>query len=148
MINVSVTASATTISINNLTTKTFVGTDTIASYIKTLIQFHRWYSTPPQFIYLDLHGSTSSNIHATTTGRMVVYGVLGYIANVEPSVCDTAFVIENGKMLMETDVDMNANHIKGTVHLLHGILNRNNGQRLSINGCDKLIIPNDKEGSF
>lgn len=133
MINFSVTTSVTTISINNLTTKTFVGTDTIASYIKTFIQFHRWYSTPPQFIYLDLHGSTSSNIHATATGRVVVYGLLVYIANVEPSVYDTAFVIENGKMLMETDIDTNGNRIKGTVHHLHGVLNRNNGQRFSMN---------------
>ena len=44
MTNVSVTALGTTISINNQTTKTF------STYTKTLVQFHRWNSTPPQFI--------------------------------------------------------------------------------------------------
>ena len=55
MTNVSVTVLGTTISINNQTTKTFT------TYTKTLVQFHRWNSTPPQFIYLDLHGSAPSN---------------------------------------------------------------------------------------
>ena len=54
MSNVSVTALGTTISINSQTTKTF------PTYTKTLVQFHRWNSTPPQFIYLDLHGSVSN----------------------------------------------------------------------------------------
>ena len=49
MSNVSVTALGTTISINSQTTKTFT------TYTKTVVQFHRWNSTPPQFIYLDLH---------------------------------------------------------------------------------------------
>ena len=63
-------------------------------YTKTVINFDRWGSVPPQFIYLDLHG-TVSNPSYLTIGHLIVY--------------DTAFVIENGKMVMQTDLDSN-NH--------------------------------------
>ena len=33
--------------------------------------------------------------------------VKGYVSSVEPKVYDTAFVVENGKMVMETDIDLN-----------------------------------------
>ena len=75
MTNVSVTALGTTIAINNQTTKTF------STYTKTLVQFDCWNSTPPQFIYLDLHGSTPNN-NPRALARMVVYGVKGYFPNV------------------------------------------------------------------
>ena len=51
MNEVSVTPQATTISTSNHTTKIF------EKYTKTVIHFHRWGSSPPQFIYLDLHGT-------------------------------------------------------------------------------------------
>ena len=53
MNEISVTAQGTTISISDETTKTF------EKYTKTVIHFHRWGSSPPQFIYLDLHGTVS-----------------------------------------------------------------------------------------
>ena len=39
-------------------------------------------------------------------------GVKETISNVDPSVYDTAFVIENGKMVMQTDLDLNNNRFK------------------------------------
>ena len=54
MNEISVTPQGTTISISNHTTKTF------EKYTKTVIHFHRWGSSPPQFIYLDLHGTVSN----------------------------------------------------------------------------------------
>ena len=54
MTEVSVTAQATTISISDYTTKKF------KKYTKTVIHFHRWGSSPPQYIYLDLHGNLRS----------------------------------------------------------------------------------------
>ena len=93
MNEISVTVQATTISISNYTTKTF------EKYTKTVINFHRWGSSPPQFLYLDLHG-TVSNPSFLTIGHLIVYGVKETISNVNPSVYDTAFVIENGKMVI------------------------------------------------
>ena len=97
MNEISVTAQATTISISNYTTKKF------EKYTKTVINFHRWGSSPPQYLYLDLHG-TVSNPSLITIGHLIVYGVKETISNVDPSVYDTAFVIENGKMVMETNL--------------------------------------------
>ena len=90
MNEISVTAQATTISISNHTTKTF------EKYTKTVTHFHRWGSSPPQFIYLDLHG-TVSNPSFLTIGHLIVYGVKETMSNVDPNVYVTAFVIENGK---------------------------------------------------
>ena len=68
MNELSVTPQATTISISNYATKTF------ETYTKTVINFHRWGSSPPQFLYLDLHG-TVSKPSFLTIGHLIVYGV-------------------------------------------------------------------------
>ena len=99
MSNVSVTALGTTISINSQATKTF------PTYAKTVVQFHRWNSTPPQFIYLDLHGSETSNARRILA-YIVVYGVKGYFPNVPSSVFDQIYVVNNGRMVMQTDLDL------------------------------------------
>ena len=135
MNELSVTPQATTISISNYTTKTF------EKYTKTLIHFHRWSSSPPQYIYLDLHG-TVRNPSLIKIGHLIVYGVKETISNVDPSVYDTAFVIENGQMKMETDLSLNGHRLRGSVHYINGILNTKNGNTFLLNGCDKIIIPN------
>ena len=85
MKEVSVASQATTISISNHTTKTF------ENYTKTLIHFHRWDGSPPQFIYLDLHG-TVRDTSSVKNGHLIVYGVKETVSNVDPSVYDIAFV--------------------------------------------------------
>ena len=109
MTNVSVTALGTTISITKQATKTF------QTYTKTIVQFHRWNSTPPQFIYLDLHGSTPDN-SPTALAFMVVYGVEGYFPNVPSSVFDQVYVVDNGRMVMQTELDLNMYPIRGTLN--------------------------------
>ena len=106
---VSVTALGTTISITKQATKTF------QTYTKTIVQFHRWNSTPPQFIYLDLHGSTPDN-SPTALAFMVVYGVEGYFPNVPSSVFDQVYVVDNGRMVMQTELDLNGYSIRGTLN--------------------------------
>ena len=135
MSELSVAVQGTTISISNYTTKTF------ENYTKTVINFHRWGSSPPQFIYLDLHGTVTFP-SLLTIGHLIVYGVKETISNVDPSVYDTAFVIENGKLVMETDLSLNEHRLRGSVHYINGILNTKNGNTFLLNGCDKIIIPN------
>ena len=135
MSELSVAVQGTTISISNYATKTF------ENYTKTVINFHRWGSSPPQFIYLDLHGTVTFP-SLLTIGHLIVYGVKETISNVDPSVYDTAFVIENGKMVMETDLSLNGHNLSGSIHYINGILNTKNGNTFLLNGCDKIIIPN------
>ena len=40
-------------------------------------------------------------------GRLIVYGITGTHNDVSSSVLDTPYVVENGKMVMETDLDLN-----------------------------------------
>ena len=136
MSELSVAVQGTTISISNYTTKTF------EKYTKTVIHFHRWGSSPPQYLYLDLHG-TVSNPSFLTIGHLIVYGVKETISNVDPSVYDTAFVIENGKMVMETDLSLNGHRLSGSIHYINGRLNTKNGRTFLLNGWDKLIIPSN-----
>ena len=135
MSELSVAVQGTTISISNYATKTF------ENYTKTVINFHRWGSSPPQFIYLDLYGTVTFP-SLLTIGHLIVYGVKETISNVDPSVYDTAFVIENGKLVMETDLSLNEHRLCGSVHYINGILNTKNGNTFLLNGCDKIIIPN------
>ena len=119
MNELSVTPQATTISISNYATKTF------ETYTKTVINFHRWGSSPPQFLYLDLHG-TVNNPSFLTIGHLIVSGVKETISNVDPSVYDTAFVIENGKMIMQTGLSLNGHNLIGPVHYIHGFHKKEN----------------------
>ena len=135
MNELSVAVQGTTISISNYTTKTF------GNYTKTVVNFHRWGSSPPQFIYLDLQGTVTFP-SLLTIGHLIVYGVKETISNVDPSVYDTAFVIENGKMVMETDLSLNGHNLRGSIHYIHGYLSTKNGNTFLLNGCDKIIIPN------
>ena len=135
MNEISVAARATTISISNYTTKIF------EKYTKTVINFHRWGSSPLQFIYLDLHG-TVSNPSFLTIGHLIVYGVKETMSNVDPSVYDTAFVIENGKMVMETDLSLNGHNLNGSIYYLHGNLDTKNGETFfSLNGHFNVLLP-------
>ena len=138
MSELSVAVQGTTISISNYATKTF------EKYTKTVINFHRWGSSPPQFLYLDLHGTVSFP-SLLTIGHLIVYGVKETISNVDPSVYDTAFVIENGKMVMETDLSLNGHNLSGYVHYFHGFLNtknkKNNQLYFILNGSSQVLIP-------
>ena len=136
MNQVSVTPQATTISISNYTTKSF------EKYTKTIIYFHGWGSSPPQFLYLVLHG-TVSNPSAMSIGHLIVYGVKETISNVNPSVYDTAFFIENGKMVMQTDLSLNGHNLSGSIQYIHGYLNTKNGYAFLLNGLGKLLFLND-----
>ena len=132
---VSVTPQATTISISNYPTKTF------KKYTKTLIHFHRRSYSPPQYIFLDLHGMVRDTSFLKV-GHLIVYGLKETVSNVDPSVYDTAYVIENGQMVMQTDLSLNRHRLRGFVYYMNGILNTNNGNTFLLNGCDKIIIPN------
>ena len=91
MTNVIVTVQGTTINIASQTTKTF------NNYTKTLIKFHNWRKSTPDYLFINLHGKTTSS----TTGHLIVYGVKGYVSSVEPKIYDTVFSVNNGNMVMQ-----------------------------------------------
>ena len=90
MTNVVVTAQGTTINITSQTTKTF------DNYTKTLVKFHNWRKLTPDYLFINIHGKTTSS----TTGHLIVYGVKGYVSSVEPKIYDTVFSVNNGNMII------------------------------------------------
>ena len=137
MSELSVTVQGTTISISNYATKTF------ENYTKTVVNFHRWGSSPPQFIYLNLNGTVTFP-SLLTIGHLIVYGVKETISNVNPSVYDTAFAIENGKMVMETDLSLNGHNLRGSVHYINGFLNSTKGDKnFVLNGAEIISLPGE-----
>ena len=134
MDNVIVTAQGTTISIDGQTTKTF------GNYSKTLVKFHNFTKTTPDYILINLHGKTTSS----TTGHLIVYGVKGYVSSVEAKVYDTAFVVENSKMTMETDIDLNGHLINAPFFITGHYKKSKSSNRIFLNNVSTYqIIPFD-----
>jgi len=60
---------------------------------------------------------------------------------VDPSVYDTAYVIENGKMVMQTDLSMNGHLLRNSVHHINGFLDSKNGSnRFTLNGVEIISL--------
>lgn len=102
----SVNASATTLSIHCQTSKKITRAGAVEGYARILIQFHRRRSGGLQYLYLDLKGEALNSVE-----RMIVYGVQGYVPNVDPQVSDTLYVLEDGRTELQTDLDLNGHRL-------------------------------------
>ena len=133
--NLSVSVVSTSLNIGQQSTKLFV------NYSRSIVHLHKWNITPPEYIYIDMHCQGTASSSTQEVGYLIVYGVKGSQSNVDSNVYDTAYVVENGKMVMQTDLSLNGYKLSGSVHI-HGYLNTKNGNTFLLNGCDKIIIPN------
>ena len=134
--NLSVSVVSTSLNIGQQSTKLFV------NYSRSIVHLHKWSITPPEYIYIDMHCQGTASSSTQGVGYLIVYGVKGSQSNVDSDVYDTAYVVENGKMVMQTDLSLNGYKLSGSVHYIHGRLNTKNGRKFYLNGWDKLIIPN------
>ena len=134
--NLSVSVVSTSLNIGQQSTKLFV------NYSRSIVHLHKWNITPPEYIYIDMHCQGTASSSTQEVGYLIVYGVKGSQSNVDSNVYDTAYVVENGKMVMQTDLSLNGYKLSGSVHYIHGYLNTKNGNTFLLNGCDKIIIPN------
>ena len=134
--NLSVSVVSTSLNIGQQSTKLFV------NYSRSIVHLHKWSITPPEYIYIDMHCQGTASSSTQGVGYLIVYGVKGSQSNVDSDVYDTAYVVENGKMVMQTDLSLNGYKLSGSVHYIHGYLNTKNGNTFLLNGWDKIIIPN------
>ena len=100
MVNVSVNAVSSSLNIGQQTTTLF----TQEGYVRSIIHMHKWQISPPEYLMLDLHCEGE-----TPTGQayLIIYGIKGKYSDVPKNVFDQPFVFESGKMVMETDLDLN-----------------------------------------
>ena len=71
------------------------------------MQIHKWQMATPCYLMIDLKSKGGEATPTRGDGRLIVYGITGTHNDVSSSVLDTPYVVENGKMVMETDLDLN-----------------------------------------
>ena len=101
MIDVSVDCRSTPLNVNKQIFKKF------PTYVKNIVQIHKWQMATPDYLMIDLKSKGGPATPTRGDGRLIVYGITGTHNDVSSSVLDTPYVVENGKMVMETDLDMN-----------------------------------------
>ena len=122
--NLSVSVVSTSLNINQQATKLFI------NYSRSIVHLHKWSITPPEYIYIDMHCQGTASSPTQGIGYMIVYGVKGSRNDVDSSVYGTAYVTENGKMVMQTDLNMNGHRVAGSTHYINGFLNVKHGKNL------------------
>ena len=105
MINVSVDCRSTPLNVNKQIFKKF------PTYVKNIVQIHKWQMATPDYLMIDLKSKGGAATPTRGDGRLIVYGIKGTHNDVSSSVLDTPYVVENGKMVMETDLDMNGKRL-------------------------------------
>ena len=101
MTNLSVDVVSASLNIKQQATKLF------PNYSRSIVHLHKWKITPPEYIYIDLKCQGTASSDAQGTGYLIVYGINGAQNDVDSAVYDTVYAVENGKMLMQTYIDMN-----------------------------------------
>ena len=131
MIDVSVDCRSTPLNVNKQIFKKF------PTYVKNIVQIHKWQMATPDYLMIDLKSKGGAATPTRGDGRLIVYGITGTHNDVSSSVLDTPYVVENGKMVMETDLDMNGkrllNHNPKSKTVILGKYNKTSGEMFTIN---------------
>ena len=105
MDGVNVSARSTSLNVNRQATKRFT------IYSRTIIHMHKWRISPPEYLILDLKWQGKAGDASPGDAHLIIYGVKEFQPDVESAVFDSPFAIENGKMVMETDLDLNGKRL-------------------------------------
>ena len=134
MIDVSVDCRSTPLNVNKQIFKKF------PTYVKNIVQIHKWQMATPDYLMIDLKSKGGPATPTRGDGRLIVYGITGTHNDVSSSVLDTPYVVENGKMVMETDLDLNGkrllNHNPKSKAVILGKYNKTSGHYFTINDSD------------
>ena len=105
MQRVSVGARSTALNVNRQATKVF------ANYSRSIIHMHKWRISPPEYLMLDLKWQGKADDASPGDAHLIIYGVKEFQPDVESGVFDSPFAIENGVMVMETDLNLNGKRL-------------------------------------
>ena len=136
--------SMTNLSVDVVSTSLNIGqaTKLFPNYSRSIVHLHKWRITPPEYIYIDLKFQGTASSDAQGTGYLIVYGIKGSQNDVDSAVYDTAYIVENSKIVMQTDIDMN-NHKINVPQFITGYYKKSkHPNRIFLNGVKHLqIIP-------
>ena len=105
MDRVNVNAVSTALNVNRQATKVFV------NYSRSIIHMHKWRISPPEYLMLDLKWQGKADDASPGDAHLIIYGVKEFQPDVESAVFDSPFAIENGVMVMETDLNLNGKRL-------------------------------------
>ena len=105
MDGVNVNAVSTALNVNRQATKVF------ANYSRSIIHMHKWRISPPEYLMLDLKWQGKADDSSPGDAHLIIYGVKEFQPDVESVVFDSPFTIENGVMVMETDLNLNGKRL-------------------------------------
>ena len=105
MDGVNVNAVSTALNVNRQATKVFV------NYSRSIIHMHKWRISPPEYLMLDLKWQGKADDASPGDAHLIIYGVKEFQPDVESAVFDSPFTIENGVMVMETDLNLNGKRL-------------------------------------
>ena len=107
-------AKMTGVSVNVVSASLNVGKQTtkkLPNYSRSIVHLHKWRISPPEYIFLDLKWQGTTQDLSKEGAKLIVYGIAGSHDDVPSDVFDAPFVFEGGKMVMETDLDLNGHKI-------------------------------------
>ena len=77
---------------------------------KNIVQLSKNVTTTPEYLMVDMKCAVDQD-SSNNVGWLIVWGVSGFHSDVPSSVFDQPFVFETGKMVMETDLDLNGKRL-------------------------------------
>ena len=77
---------------------------------KNIVQLSKNVTTPPEYLMVDMKCAVDQD-SSNNVGWLIVWGVSGFHTTLPSSVFDQPFVFETGKMVMETDLDLNGKRL-------------------------------------
>ena len=107
-------AKMTGVSVNVVSASLNVGKQTtkkLPNYSRSIVHLHKWRISPPEYIFLDLKWQGTAQDLSKKGAKLIVYGIAGSHDDVPSDVFDAPFAFEGGKMVMETDLDLNNHQI-------------------------------------
>ena len=76
---------------------------------RTIIHIHKYKISPPEYLMIDMHCTGTSSSPSLGQVYLIIYGVIGYHSDVSPTIYDQPYVLENGSIIMQANLNMN-NH--------------------------------------
>ena len=77
---------------------------------KNVVHLTKYVTTPPEYLMVDMKCDVDPQ-SSDNVGWLIVWGVKGFHTSVPSSVFDRPFLVETGKMVMETDLDLNGKRL-------------------------------------
>ena len=117
--------------VSTVETVSKVTTNVFNNHTRSIIHLHKYNNVAPNRLMIDMVLKNKAGVSYANklTIFVIVYGVSGYVNNVNTSVWDRLFEVINNVIKVESTIDMNKHDIKNVDNLsMNKLINMNNGQ--------------------